>query len=105
MLKKSGLDKAVTSMPYGLNTVIGHGGIKLSSGEKQRLLIARGLYKKPKLMIFDEPTSHLDINNRDEIIKTIQSIEHMCIIITHDSAFQKIDCMKYHLNKTLNKLT
>ncbi|EFN8783681.1 Lactococcin-G-processing and transport ATP-binding protein LagD [Escherichia coli] len=103
-LKKSGLDKSVASMPYGLNTVIGHGGIKLSSGEKQRLLIARGLYKKTKLMIFDEPTSHLDINNRDEIIMTIQSIDCMCIIITHDPAFQNVDGMKYHLNRTLKKM-
>ncbi|MBX9477041.1 peptidase domain-containing ABC transporter [Yersinia enterocolitica] len=103
-LRKSGLDKTVKDMPYGLNTVIGQGGINLSSGERQRLLIARGLYRKPQLMIFDEPTSHLDINNRDEIIMTIQSIEHMCIIITHDPAFQDIDCMKYYLDKTLNKL-
>ncbi|WP_410955417.1 peptidase domain-containing ABC transporter [Raoultella planticola] len=103
-LRKSGLDKTVESMPYGLNTVIGHGGIKLSSGEKQRLLIARGLYRRPKMMIFDEPTSHLDINNRDGIITTIQALEHMCIIITHDPAFQVIDCKKYYLNRTLNEL-
>lgn len=103
-LRKSGLDKTVESMPYGLNTVIGHGGIKLSSGEKQRLLIARGLYRRPKMMIFDEPTSHLDINNRDGIITTIRSLEHICIIITHDPAFQDIDCKKYHLNKTLKEL-
>jgi ATP-binding cassette subfamily B protein len=50
----------VTSLPDGLDTVVGERGYRMSGGEKQRLAIARLLLKNPKLVILDEATSHLD---------------------------------------------
>lgn len=54
-------------LPRGLDTVIGEKGIKLSGGEKQRLGIARAIYKQPDLLFLDEATSHLDLESEEKI--------------------------------------
>ena len=61
-LLKSGLKEFVDNSPNKLNTMVGEKGIKISGGERQRLGIARALYKQPKILIMDEATSSLDQN-------------------------------------------
>ncbi len=59
-LRRARIWELVTSLPDGLDTVVGERGYRMSGGEKQRLAIARLLLKNPKIVILDEATSHLD---------------------------------------------
>jgi ATP-binding cassette subfamily B protein len=61
----------VSGLPLGYNTKIGAEGIGMSTGQKQRLLIARAVYKNPEILFFDEATSALDTNNEREIMKKL----------------------------------
>jgi len=61
----------IESLPLGYNTKIGANGHGLSEGQRQRLLIARAIYKDPEIIIFDEATNSLDANNEKLIVDNI----------------------------------
>ncbi len=61
----------IQSYPLGFNTKIGIEGVGMSTGQKQRLLIARAVYKNPEMLFFDEATSALDANNEKEIMQKL----------------------------------
>jgi ATP-binding cassette, subfamily B, bacterial len=61
----------IESLPLGYNTKIGANGHGLSEGQKQRLLIARVIYKNPDVVIFDEATNSLDANNEKVIVENL----------------------------------
>lgn len=61
----------IDSLPLGLNTKIGMEGMGLSTGQKQRLLIARAIYKNPEFLFFDEATSALDSSNEKRIMEQL----------------------------------
>jgi ATP-binding cassette subfamily B protein len=61
----------IESLPLGYNTKIGANGHGLSEGQKQRLLIARVVYKNPDIIIFDEATNSLDANNEKVIVENL----------------------------------
>jgi len=67
-LQKASLSDFIQSLPQGIDTVVGQGGQGLSGGQKQRLAIARIFLKNPKILIFDEATSSLDVEN-EQVIK------------------------------------
>jgi ATP-binding cassette subfamily B protein len=75
----------IDSLPLGYNTKIGGEGIGMSTGQKQRLLIARAVYKNPEMLFFDEATSALDANNEKEIIEKLDSFfkNKTAVIIAH----------------------
>ena len=83
-IKMSGLEILVTSKQNILDENVGEKGIKLSGGEKQRIGIARTLYKDSKILILDEPTSSLDENNEAKILENIFRLKNLTLImITH----------------------
>lgn len=61
----------IQDYPLGYNTKIGMEGVGMSTGQKQRLLIARAVYKNPEMLFFDEATSALDANNEKEIMQKL----------------------------------
>lgn len=75
----------IEKLDQGLETVIGENGLNISGGQMQRLTIARALYNKPKIIIFDEATNAVDSKTEDEIIKTIYNIESVTVfLISHN---------------------
>ena len=67
------IHEKIMSMPQGYQTTIGENAIKISGGEKQRIAIARAIYKNKNILIFDESTSALDIETEKCIIKNIET--------------------------------
>jgi len=80
-IEKSRLIQDINKFSKGINTVIGHRGRKLSGGQKQRLAIARALYKKPDILVMDEPTSSLDELTEMKIIDNLFSTNKDLTII------------------------
>jgi ATP-binding cassette subfamily B protein len=72
-------------LPSGYNTKIGQEGSGLSQGQKQRILIARAVYKEPMYLFFDEATNSLDANNENEIMKNLENfyIGRTVVIVAH----------------------
>lgn len=86
----TGLNQIIDYLPNGLETKIGSNGIRLSGGEKQRLGIARALYRKSNIIIMDEATSALDSKAEEHIntlIKKLREENITVIIITHRMSF------------------
>ncbi len=81
-----GLVKFIDKLPNGFNTQIGENGASLSGGEKQRLAIARALYKNPEILVFDEATSSLDSESEQYVKSMIQTLKKQgktILIIAH----------------------
>ncbi len=81
---------------------IGEDGKKISGGQKQRLGIVRSLFFDKEILIFDESTSNLDINNKIILLKTIKELKKkkIILIISHDKKFLDICDTLYELKKS-----
>ncbi len=73
----------IAAMPMGYNTLIGDMGMTLSGGQKQRVVLARALYKNPKILFMDEATSHLDVALEQAVNAAIKHLNVTRIIIAH----------------------
>ena len=84
-LKYSGVSSFFNVLENGVETQVGERGIKVSGGQKQRIGIARALYNKPELLIFDEATSSLDMESEELITDTIRALKNQItvLIISH----------------------
>ena len=73
----------IAKMPMGYDSLIGDMGSSLSGGQKQRLILARALYRNPKILFMDEATSHLDTNLEQSINDAIKQLDITRVIIAH----------------------
>lgn len=79
------IDSFINSLPMGYNTHIGADGHGLSSGQKQRMLIARAIYKNAKYIFLDEATNSLDANNERCIMQNLETFfkNRTVVVIAH----------------------
>lgn len=73
----------ITAMPMKYHTLIGDMGTVLSGGQKQRVLLARALYKRPKILLLDEATSHLDLPREKLVSDAIRHLRVTRVIVAH----------------------
>ncbi|MEP7297348.1 MAG: peptidase domain-containing ABC transporter [Burkholderiales bacterium] len=73
----------IDAMPMGFHTLIGDMGASLSGGQRQRILLARALYKRPKILFLDEATSALDLEREREVNQAIKQLALTRIIVAH----------------------
>ena len=85
VLKISELEDVIKNLDKGINTIVGNDGLMLSGGEKQRIAIARSVYKNPEILFLDEFTSALDEKTENKIIKNLKEYfkGKSIMIITH----------------------
>ncbi len=83
--KLSSIDKFISNLELGYDTLVGERGLKLSGGEKQRVAIARALLKKPKIFVFDEATSALDTKTEKSIERSLKKLSssNTTLVIAH----------------------
>lgn len=77
------IDKDILQMTMGYNTLVGDMGAALSGGQIQRLLLARALYRKPKILFMDEATSNLDTKLEFSVNEAVKTLDVTRIIIAH----------------------
>lgn len=73
----------IRAMPMAFQTLIGDMGGVVSGGQKQRILLARALYKRPKILFLDEATSHLDVKNERAVNCAVKNLNITRLIIAH----------------------
>ena len=73
----------IAAMPMGFHTLIGDMGTSISGGQRQRLLLARALYKRPRILFLDEATSALDVDREREVNQAIRQLQLTRIIVAH----------------------
>jgi ATP-binding cassette subfamily C protein CydD len=87
---KAGIDELVQSLMNGYDTIIGEGGRGLSGGEKQRIALARAFLKSPSVILFDEPTTGLDLFTEQQLYQSMKELSQTSTVITVAHRLQTI---------------
>jgi ATP-binding cassette subfamily B protein len=93
-------DSFIDKLPQGLYTLLGEDGVNISGGQQQLILIMRALYRKPSLLLLDEPTSSMDDETEQFVINTLELIKPnlAIIIVTHKAQFVNFSDRVYFLD-------
>ncbi|MCO8168822.1 peptidase domain-containing ABC transporter [Pseudomonas sp. 21LCFQ02] len=81
--RQAHIHQAIINMPMGYQTLVAEMGSGLSGGQKQRLLLARALYKQPRILALDEATSHLDLHSEQHVVQALHQMPVTRITIAH----------------------
>ncbi|MDG2525889.1 peptidase domain-containing ABC transporter [Stenotrophomonas sp. HITSZ_GD] len=73
----------ILAMPMGYHGLIGDMGSALSGGQKQRLILARALYRRPRVLVLDEATSHLDVAREQQVSEAVRQLRLTRVIVAH----------------------
>jgi ABC-type multidrug transport system fused ATPase/permease subunit len=89
---EAGLGNLLSRLPHGLQTVVGDRGNRLSGGERQRIALARLLLKNPKVLVFDEPTAHLDGEALGDWVTSMTQLSkgRTTVLITHQPEIARL---------------
>lgn len=83
VVREVGLEEDIKEMPMGLHTVLTEGSSTISGGQAQRMLIARAIMGKPKVIFLDEATSALDNVTQSQVVATLEALPATKIVIAH----------------------
>ena len=81
--RQAGIEADIKQMPMGMQTYISEGGSTFSGGQRQRLLIARALVTRPRIIFFDEATSALDDRSQSQVTESLKQVDATRIVIAH----------------------
>ena len=81
--RMAGLEEDIKAMPMGMHTVVSEGAETFSGGQKQRLLIARAIVHRPRIILFDEATSALDNRTQEVVSRSLEGLKATRIVIAH----------------------
>ncbi len=79
----AGIHQEIMAMPMTYNSLVGDMGSSLSGGQKQRILLARALYRQPRILFMDEGTAHLDVDNERHINESLTQLRMTRVSVAH----------------------
>ena len=100
--RMAGVHDEIMTMPMTYNSLIGDMGSSLSGGQKQRVLLARALYRQPKILFLDEGTAHLDVENEKYINQSLKQINITRISVAHRPEISSGADRVFRVAKTLS---
>lgn len=81
--RMAGLERDIKNMPMGMHTVVSEGGGTFSGGQRQRLMVARALVNRPRIIFFDEATSAMDNETQRTVTESLDAMQATRIVIAH----------------------
>jgi ATP-binding cassette subfamily C protein len=77
------IEEEIRAMPMQLKTFVPHGGVTFSGGQKQRIMLARALFRNPKIIFLDEATSNLDNASQAAVMESLEQMQASRFVIAH----------------------
>jgi len=81
--RQAAVHDEIVAMPMAYHTLVGDMGSSLSGGQRQRVILARALYRRPRLLLLDEATSHLDVAREQQVNEAIRALRITRVLIAH----------------------